>query len=848
MHDITEVKTTANNRWLEILPSLTGINPESLDGNNRPCPKHCSPDHGGKDRFRMIDKAAGALLCNQCFSSKNGDGIAAVQWLLDCDFKTAVEKIGDYLGLQHRKKITSKTADPSAGLTFVDWNRSLANLWCLKKKPITEKALLKIGAKQATYKFRSEVFKVIAIPTTQHNIAKPVGWTLYNINGGTLPRQIGKSIKQVKVKLTFGSKSGVIGNIQPTATEVWKTEGPTDLLAFLSLDLPAGVSAFCNANGAKEDPVKSFSWLPATLKGKSIYTIHDCDEPGQQGATVIPQSDGSERTGWAPFLANAKESIVKNVVLPYEISATSGKDLRDWIGEGNDFEKLKSLASNAPQISAGQSTQIVNESVDDPHRLARINLENYWNVQKRKLIYWKETWLTWKNGCYCEITHDHLVARINESVKSEFNRQWVIENEKYDEWKNSKEYDSDKDKGPPFAKKVTTSIVRNVVEALKGMTVIQDRVKMHSWIKDGDNGTCVAAKNGIINISNFIENVESRMDEKRQTTNHEILTPPTPNWFSTSQLPFSYDSTAKCEKWQTFLDDVFKSDEESIDLLQKWFGYLLTPDNSKNKILFVIGEPRSGKGTIIRVLRSLLGEGNVATPTLTELGTQFGLENMVGKTSAILTDARISNRADESAITERLLSISGNDPQNVQRKFKSTLSGHELNIRFTLFSNLVPKLKDVSSAFLSRCLFLLMPNSYLGKENFNLQDELLEELPGVLNWAIAGKAKLNKSRTFHQPEAGMPLKNELRSIVSPVLSFIEDSCEFNEDYYVETHDIFDAWAQWCELNDVNHAGNIQSLSRKLRAIKPSLDVKQMRLGAARVRVMVGVKVKKEEAF
>ena len=263
MHNVTDVKQAAAHRWIEILTQLGGVDSKLLDGNNHSCPKHCHPDAGGKDRFRLIDKSAGALLCNQCFNSKNGDGVAAIQWLLGIDFKTALNKIGDYLGLKSSKSDRRpRVIDPASQLEFVEWNTLLANLWCLKKKPIKESALLKVGAKQAIYKTKRESIKVIAIPTHNHGSDKPVGWTIYNITGGKLPRQVGKKVEYVKVKLTYGSKSGVIGNIDNDSTEIWKTEGPTDLLAFLSLDLPPHVSAFCNANGAKEDPVKSFHWAP----------------------------------------------------------------------------------------------------------------------------------------------------------------------------------------------------------------------------------------------------------------------------------------------------------------------------------------------------------------------------------------------------------------------------------------------------------------------------------------------------------------------------------------------------------------------------------------------------------
>ena len=103
--EIETLKTAAAGRWQDIL-SHFGIDQSILDGKHHPCPR-C----GGKDRFRLIDSDAGAVLCNQCFSSGNGDGIAAIQWLCGCDFQDAVNRIADYLG------ITSDGRHNSAHLT-----------------------------------------------------------------------------------------------------------------------------------------------------------------------------------------------------------------------------------------------------------------------------------------------------------------------------------------------------------------------------------------------------------------------------------------------------------------------------------------------------------------------------------------------------------------------------------------------------------------------------------------------------------------------------------------------------------------------------------------------------------
>lgn len=89
------VKAAATGRWPEILEAVAGIPQELLDGKGHPCPR-C----GGKDRFSLIDKTAGAVLCRHCFSKRNGDGLAAVGWMQGCEFDTARRKVAEYLGLE----------------------------------------------------------------------------------------------------------------------------------------------------------------------------------------------------------------------------------------------------------------------------------------------------------------------------------------------------------------------------------------------------------------------------------------------------------------------------------------------------------------------------------------------------------------------------------------------------------------------------------------------------------------------------------------------------------------------------------------------------------------------------
>src|SRR5207248_2002361 len=100
------IKTNAAGRWREILAAVGGIDAALLDGKHHPCPK-C----GGKDRFRLIDATVGAVLCNQCFKTGNGDGLAAVMWARGIDFPAACREVAGYLRLNGQSQRIVATYD-----------------------------------------------------------------------------------------------------------------------------------------------------------------------------------------------------------------------------------------------------------------------------------------------------------------------------------------------------------------------------------------------------------------------------------------------------------------------------------------------------------------------------------------------------------------------------------------------------------------------------------------------------------------------------------------------------------------------------------------------------------------
>ena len=299
------------------------------------------------------------------------------------------------------------------------------------------------------------------------------------------------------------------------------------------------------------------------------------------------------------------------------------------------------------------------------------------------------------------------------------------------------------------------------------------------------------------------------------------ILPATPALFTTNALDFDYDSLATSpELWLTFLEQVFGDDPEGIGLLQEWFGYCLVADTSQQKMLLLVGPRRGGKGTIGRILARLVGIANVVGPTTGSLAGPFGLQPLIGKSLAIVSDARFTGE-HVGTVVERLLCISGEDTLTIDRKFLSAVS-MRLPTRFVFLTNELPRLNDVSTALAGRFLVLRLTRSFYGTEDSTLSGRLSTELPGILLWAIEGWTRLHGRRHFLQPKSGEDAIRDIEDLASPIGAFVRECCATMPDLRVSIDTLYAAWEMWCQQDGRHAVGTRQMFGRDLATAVPSV--------------------------
>ena len=233
-------------------------------------------------------------------------------------------------------------------------------------------------------------------------------------------------------------------------------------------------------------------------------------------------------------------------------------------------------------------------------------------------------------------------------------------------------------KGAFCAVKPNPAMVSGVLDGLRGTAYLDEGIAPPAWL-DGAEGPpaheIVACANGLLHLPT------------------RRLLPHSPSFFTLNALDYDYDPEAPPPfAWNTFLRDLWPEDKESVAALKQAFGYLLTSDTSQQKAFLIIGPRRSGKGTIGRVLARFVGLHNFVAPTLASLSLErFALAPLIGKPLAVVSDARLSGRADQQVIVERLLSITGEDGQTIDRKFNPRPWTGTLPTRFVILANQLPR-------------------------------------------------------------------------------------------------------------------------------------------------------------
>lgn len=267
--------------------------------------------------------------------------------------------------------------------------------------------------------------------------------------------------------------------------------------------------------------------------------------------------------------------------------------------------------------------------------------------------------------------------------------------------------------------------------------------------------------------------------------------------YCTRLAPVYFDSTATCPTWLSFVERVLPDDDVRA-FVQRLSGYSLTGSTVEQVLSFLYGSGRNGKSVFLETLSAILGEYH--TPTRIETLSSSrggGIPNDV----AALAGARlvsVSETPEGSRLNESLIKdLSGGDTitaRFLRREFFQFRPQFKLWIR----GNHKPRISGTDDGIWRRVV--LVPFTVQippGDVDRDLPNKLMDELPGILNWALDGCLEWQRNG-LNPPSAVTDAVNEYRSEMDVLGEFIRDRCVTSPNAKAPASDLYREYKRWCD--------------------------------------------------
>jgi putative DNA primase/helicase len=240
-------------------------------------------------------------------------------------------------------------------------------------------------------------------------------------------------------------------------------------------------------------------------------------------------------------------------------------------------------------------------------------------------------------------------------------------------------------------------------------------------------------------------------------------------------------------------------------------GYTLYGDNPLSKLFYVYGGRRTGKGSTIRFMERLVGVKNSSVVCLKELGSDFGLESMIGKSLVTYPDYRAGDNgggADLGQATQALLSLTGRDRLNIRRKNKTTIAV-KLQAKFVMGSNTVIHLPDTAGVIATRFHGVGFKVTFADREIPDLDTHIWnEESSGILAAAVGYyRDFVANGFKFPDTEDSREMRDSVARSSSPMIIFVADClAEGDADDWLSLKDAFAAFIEHLRAVNARTAG------------------------------------------
>ena len=267
-----------------------------------------------------------------------------------------------------------------------------------------------------------------------------------------------------------------------------------------------------------------------------------------------------------------------------------------------------------------------------------------------------------------------------------------------------------------------------------------------------------------------------------------------------------YDSEAKCPRWMTFLDEVTEGDSDLAEFLQLVAGYTLYGHTKEQVMFILIGRAGNGKGVFARTIFKLLGDYSVVMQSgLLKPGAINGnspspaLMKLMAKRFWLCSEVPKGMVLDEGLVKQ----ITGGDIVSSRQLYSEQIEFLPVGKLWFLVNDM-PRVRHDDQGMWRRIIPIPFNADFTGSNRDNdVEDNLLTELPGILNWALEGACKYAQAGKLNWPAASKKLLSALRRDVDTVGLWITSRCVTSDECKLQAKIAYDDYCETMKREKVS---------------------------------------------
>jgi len=276
-------------------------------------------------------------------------------------------------------------------------------------------------------------------------------------------------------------------------------------------------------------------------------------------------------------------------------------------------------------------------------------------------------------------------------------------------------------------------------------------------------------------------------------------------------LPVEYDPAADVSAWHNFIHTAAEGDEALTHYIQECVGYSLTGHTREEKLFYLHGPTRAGKGTFTETLLALLPsplgvEADFATFTAKRDADAQNFD-LAGLKPSRLVVASESNRYQSLNPAKAKQITGGND---IRACFKHhDAFTYRPQFKVWLVSNHEVNADADDDALWGRVQVFTFPRSHLGEEDTTLKARLREaaNLQGVLRWAVEGAMRWYATGRLEPPAVVLAATGRHRATQDYVSQWLGECCLLSEqgddpNAFTSSAELMRSYQAWCESSAV----------------------------------------------